>query len=140
MRKTLLILALLMTAMLLRAQTSDESVVTDGRCYELRTYLTHPGKLEALHARFRNHTNALLEKHGMRLVGFWVPQDEAKGAANTLIYIVEHPNRTAAEKAWKAFVVDPEWIAVRTASEQAGPLLIRVDSVFMNPTDYSAMR
>jgi nucleoside-diphosphate-sugar epimerase len=32
-------------------------------------------ELEALHARFRDHTNALFVKHGMTVVGYWVPSD-----------------------------------------------------------------
>lgn len=111
--------------------------MANGHCYELRTYLTHPGKLEALHTRFRDHTIKLLEKHGMKLIGFWVPQDEAKGSQNTLVYLVEHPSREAAKTAWDAFQKDPEWVAARNESEKNGPIVIKVDSVFMSPTDYS---
>jgi hypothetical protein len=28
----------------------------DGRVFELRTYYAAPGKMDALHARFRDHT------------------------------------------------------------------------------------
>jgi hypothetical protein len=116
------------------------SVVVDSHCYELRTYLTHPGRLEALHARFRNHTNALLEKHGMKLVGFWVPQDSAKGAQNTLVYVVEHASRAAADAAWEAFRNDPDWIEARRQSELDGPIVVKVEAVFLNPTDYSRLQ
>ena len=116
------------------------SIVPNGHCYELRTYHVHPGKLEALHARFRNHTIKLLEKHGMKLIGFWVPQDADKGAENTLVYVVEHPTREAAKVAWAEFGKDPDWVAARTESERAGPIVIKVDSLFMSPTDYSRLK
>ncbi|HVQ29794.1 MAG TPA: hypothetical protein VMV21_09455, partial [Vicinamibacteria bacterium] len=35
------------------------SLAPDSRCFEMRTYTAAPGKLQALHARFRDHTNAL---------------------------------------------------------------------------------
>ncbi len=109
-------------------------------CFELRIYHTHPGKLSALETRFREHTNKLLEKHGMRLVGFWTPVDADKGAGNTLIYIVEHPSREAAKANWEAFQKDPEWVKAKADSEKDGPLVINVDSTFMSPTDFSALQ
>src|SRR5262245_47204249 len=74
------------------------------RCYELRTYYSAPGKLEALHARFRDHTCKLFEKHGMVNVGYWVPLDNPDGK---LIYLLAYPNREARENSWKAFMADP---------------------------------
>src|SRR5579864_6629512 len=59
------------------------------RVYELRTYTTEPGRLPALHARFRDHTMKLFEKHGMQNVMYWVPTDE-KLKENTLIYVISH--------------------------------------------------
>ena len=69
------------------------SLVKGGKCYELRTYIAAPGKLEELHARFRNHTLKLFKKHGMEVVGFWGPTDKEKGSENTLIYVLAYPNR-----------------------------------------------
>ncbi len=140
--KTLIVLLslALMSVTVPAADEPSKSIVTDGNVYELRTYIAAPGKLEQLHSRFRNHTNKLLEKHGMKLIGFWVPQDANKGANNTLIYIVEHASRKAAENSWKAFREDPEWVAAKAESEKNGSLTEKVESVFMNPTDYSKMK
>jgi hypothetical protein len=113
----------------------------DTRVFELRTYHTaSPAKLEALHARFRNHSNKLLEKHGMTLVGFWVPTDADKGSGNTLVYLVAHKSRAAATASWAAFRADPEWVRVKAESEKDGVLAEKVESVFMSPTDYSAIK
>jgi hypothetical protein len=122
------------------AEKPATSVLPDAHVYELRTYTATPGNLERLHARFRDHTCKLLERHGMKLVGFWVPQDADKGADNTLVYIVEHASRAAAEDSWKAFRADPEWVAAKAESEKNGSLTVKVDSVFMSPTDYSKMK
>lgn len=104
--------------------------------YELRTYTTHPGKLDALHARFRDHTVKLFEKHGMTNVGYWVPTDEEK-SSNTLIYVLKHDSREAAKKSWGAFMNDPDWKAAYAASTADGKLVDTVESVYMNATDYS---
>lgn len=110
-----------------------------GRVFELRTYTAAEGKLEAVVARFRNHTVKLFEKYGMTNIGYWVPQDEPL-SRNTLIYILAHKSREAANKSWEAFRNDPEWIRVRNESEAGGKLVIKVESVFMGPVDFSRLR
>ena len=107
--------------------------------YELRTYTTHPGRLPALNARFRDHTMRLFEKHGMQNVMYWIPTD-GKLKDNTLIYILSHPNREAATKNWTEFRADPEWVKVVKASEADGKIVEKVDSTFMSPTDFSALK
>jgi hypothetical protein len=111
----------------------------DTRVFELRTYHAAPGKMEALHARFRKHTCQLLQKHGMTLIGFWSPTD-AKEAERKMVYLLAFPSREAADKSWKAFREDPEWKAAKEASEKNGVLVEKVESVFLNPTDYSPLR
>jgi hypothetical protein len=105
--------------------------------YELRTYTTPAGKLDALLARFRDHTVGLFEKHGMANVGYWVPADAKDGGKNTLIYLLEHKSRAAAAASWQAFRADPEWKEVNKKSTANGPLVTKVVSVFLAPTDYA---
>jgi hypothetical protein len=106
----------------------------------MRTYYAAPGKLEALHARFRNHTNKLFVKHGMELIGYWVPQDKDKGADNKLVYILAHKDREAAKKSWAGFIGDPEWKKAQAESEANGKLVEKVESVFLSATDYSPVK
>lgn len=110
------------------------------RVFELRTYTTHPGKLNDLLARFRNHTMALFEKHGMTNVGYWVPTDRDKGAENTLIYILSHKSKEAGEHSFRTFGEDPEWITARNVSEANGPIVIKVESIYMAADDYSPLK
>jgi len=109
------------------------------RVYELRTYTCHDGKLEALKARFRDHTIAIFKRHGMESIGYWVPQDPEK-SKNTLIYILAHPSLEAAQKNWEAFRADPEWVKARADSETAGPIVQKTESVYMNPTEFSVLK
>ena len=109
------------------------------RVYELRTYTCHDGKLEALKARFRDHTIAIFKRHGMESIGYWVPQDPEK-SKNTLIYILAHPSLEAAQKNWAAFRADPEWVKAKAESEAAGPIVLKTESVFMTPTEFSKLK
>lgn len=109
------------------------------RVFELRTYTTHPGKLENLLTRFRNHTVKLFEKHGMTNIGYWVPKD-APRSQNTLIYILSHASREAAERSWKGFREDPDWIKARNASEAGGKIVEKVESVYMDAVDFSKIK
>src|SRR5436190_14906392 len=105
----------------------------DTRVFEMRIYYAHPGKMVALHARFRDHTNKLFVKHGMTLIGYWSPID-AKEAERKLIYILAYPSKEAADKSWQTFRNDPDWKKARDASEVNGVLVEKVDSIFLNPT------
>jgi NIPSNAP len=107
------------------------------RVFELRTYHTNEGKLDDLHKRFRDHTCALLKKHGAELIGFWTPLDEKDDKGGKLVYLLAFPSREAAKKTWEDFQKDPEWQKVYKESHENGVLVKKVDSVFMEPTDYS---
>jgi hypothetical protein len=110
------------------------------RVFELRTYYLNEGKLDDLHKRFRDHTCRLLKKHGAELIGFWTPTDEKDGKGGKLIYLVAFPSREAARKTWEAFGKDPEWRKVYQESHENGVLVKKVESVYLEPTDYSAMK
>ena len=113
--------------------------MSTNRVFEIRTYTAEPGKLDALHARFRDHTAQLIEKHGMTNVVYFVPTDEPL-SKNTLIYVLAHASRDAAKKSWDEFRNDPAWQKVQKESEANGKLVTKVDSVFTEPTDYSPMK
>jgi NIPSNAP protein len=112
---------------------------TENRVFEMRTYYANPGKMAALHARFRDHTCKLFEKHGITLIGFWSPIDE-KAAEEKMVYILAFPSKEAAAASWKAFINDPDWKKAFAESEKDGKLVKKVDSVYLNPTDYSPVK
>ena len=108
----------------------------DTRVFEIRTYYTFPGRLDALHKRFREHTMKMFEKHGMSNVAYWTPQDNP-AKDNTLIYVISHASEDTAKKSWDAFRADPDWHKARDASEADGKIVAKVESVFMTKADYS---
>lgn len=125
---------LIRSLILLAAVSAAHPALSD--VYELRTYTANEGKLEALQARFRNHTLSLFEKHGIHNVGYWIPVDKPR-SRDTLIYVIKHKSREAARQSWGEFVADPEWQAVYKQSIEDGRLVAGIESVYMNATDYS---
>ncbi len=123
-----------LTAIMLATSLPAFAAEKDTRVFEMRTYHAVPGKLDALHARFREHTTKLFEKHGIANIGYWVPVENAD---NVLIYVLAYPSREAGKTSWKEFMADPDWQKASKASETDGVLVTKVDSVFMNATDFS---
>ena len=109
------------------------------RIFEMRTYTALPGRLDALNARFRDHTTRIFEKHGMTNVGYWTPQ-EAPLAENTLLYILAHDSREAGQASWDAFRADPEWAQVSEESQRDGRIVESVDVLWLEATDYSKIK
>lgn len=114
------------------------------RVFELRTYVTEPGRLAALDTRFRDHTLGFFKHYGMTNLIYFHPVDADKGADNTLIYFLAHSNRKAADASWSGFRADPKWIAAKGASETSagGSLTVPngVTSVFLTPVDFSPLK
>ena len=107
--------------------------------YELRMYHVNEGKMDALIARFGDHTDAIFRRHNMKSIGFWRPED-APYSQSLFVYILEHPSREEARKNWAAFQADPEWKKVKADSETNGALANHIDSYFMDPTSFSALK
>ena len=112
------------------------AVQASTRVFELRTYTANAGKFDAMKARFREHILPLFKKHNLTVVGFWTPADPPL-SENTLIYILAHDSREAAKKNWAAFSADPVRKQVWADTEKDGPINMKVESVYINPTDFS---
>ena len=106
--------------------------------YEYRAYEAAPGKLEALNARFRNHTLGIFERHGIKNIGYWTAS--VGDYSDRLIYIVAFEDEGHRERAWAEFSADPEWNRVRAESEVDGALVARVFNSLLSPTDYSPLQ
>ena len=109
------------------------------RVFELRIYTAQPGKFEAMKARFKAHVVPMFEKHGMTVIGFWTAAD-APQSDNTLSYVLAFPSREAAKKSWDAFRADPERAKVWAETEKDGPINLKVESMYLNPTDFSRIK
>jgi len=124
---------LVMTVLLSLAAVSA-AAEADTRVFEMRTYWAPAGKLDAMNARFREHTLKLFEKHGMVNIGYWMPIDNPD---NMMMYLLAYPNREARDASWKAFLADPAWHEVRKKTEADGRIVEKIESVLLSATDYS---
>jgi hypothetical protein len=129
----------LLTARLTHLQ---EAKADSNRVFELMVYHTEPGKVPALESVFKD-LSKLQAKHGLEVVGYWVPNGDSPAWKDTFVYLVAHPSQEDATKNWDALHADPAFLPYRKA---AVPLIAKtggefqVDEVFMRPTDFSAMK
>jgi hypothetical protein len=137
-RRTLLqsIPALAVLSKTASADTMTKAELPSTAVYELRIYYANEGKLDDLLARFRNHTMKIFERHGMTNVAYWTPTDDP-AKSNTLVYVIAHASREAANANWQSFRDDPEWKDVSAKSEANGKLVAKSDSTFLKLTDFS---
>lgn len=130
MRRLLVTAALFASAATLLAADPSK----DTKLYELRIYTAEKGKLDAVNARFRDHTCKLFEKHGITNIGYWVPvqNDDEK-----LYYIIAHKDKAARDESFKNFLADPDWKKAAADSEKDGKIVKGIESQFLTVTDYS---
>lgn len=132
-----LLIALSLPASLARAAAP---AAPSDRVFELRVYTPNPGKLDALLTRFREHTCGIFARLGMENVAYWVEAEPAEGAEPKLYYVLAHPSRAAAKDAWAKFMADPEWQAAYAESIKDGKLVVKVESTFLHPADFSPLK
>ncbi|PSL04847.1 NIPSNAP family protein [Cecembia rubra] len=109
------------------------------RIFELRTYYMHPGKLDNINARFRDYTRELFQKHGMTNVMYWHTV-EKDGSQAKLVYLLAHKSEKAAKKSFDSFREDPVWIMVRDRSEEMGPIVQKITSVYLQTLPFSPLK
>jgi hypothetical protein len=105
--------------------------------YELRVYHIHPGKMQEIKARFRDYTLGIFAKHGMKVIAFWENTDEAR---NSLYYVMEHQNLESRNQSFEDFNKDPDWIELKRATEQNGPLIKEKEIVFLKTVPFFERR
>ncbi len=120
---------------LISGAKAENMTAETSRVFELRVYHVLPGKMPTLEAQFRDPLSRLLDKHNLKVVGYWEADD------NTFVYIVAHQSRGDAKKNWDAMRADPEYLALKKLELESGDKTQdKVDSTYMQPTDYSPLR
>jgi hypothetical protein len=107
--------------------------------FEIRTYTAAEGKLPALLKRFKDYELPLFEKHGMHAVLYSVAA-EAPRSQNTFVYILQHDSRESARAGWAGFVGEPDFKTAQQESDAGGKAVVHVDSIFVDPTDFSPLK
>jgi hypothetical protein len=124
-------MAVLICGVSAQAETGGAETV-----YELRTYHMNEGKLPLILERFRTKETAIFKRLGMHPVAYWTPTDPPL-AGKTLVYLLRHDSRAAADAAWAKFRVDPEWVALKAETEKDGEFLASREQTFLKMTDFS---
>jgi hypothetical protein len=88
--------------------------------YEIRVYESAAGKAEALRHRFKSEVIPRMPRHGIELIGAFTTTSSDDGK---LTYMTRFADEEARQRAWTSFGADPEWKAVKAASEANGPLM-----------------
>ena len=132
------------------------------RVFEIRKYTVEDGKVEALSRVFRDNVTQMFARHGMTNVAYFIPREDPQcGAAgagftiqapvfdygpcewsrDTLIYILGHASRAAAEENWASFTQDEAGMrSFREDYARAGVKVMKIESVYMDATDYSRLQ
>ncbi|WP_426454239.1 NIPSNAP family protein [Paenibacillus sp. S-38] len=101
--------------------------------YELRIYTIHEGRMDAIQARFANHTLGIFERLGMEVTDFWVDA----GGRNKLYYMMRFTDEAERERLWSLFRQDPEWVEVKRKSEEnGGPIVEKIEEIFLSRADF----
>jgi hypothetical protein len=100
--------------------------------YELRIYTLLPERLDAINDRFSTYTLTIFHRLDMKVVDFW----ESLEHQPKLYYTMEFESMEDRNAKWKLFAKDPEWIDVRNKSEESGPIVEKVESIFLKRSDY----
>jgi hypothetical protein len=108
------------------------------RHFCLRMYEVAPGRLDRLLERFRDHAVRIFAAHGLETVGLWY-EHGAGDAADRLVYLLAAPDAAAYERAWKAFLADPEWARVKEETELDGPLTVARQAIMLEPAAFSPL-
>lgn len=99
--------------------------------YELRLYTVVPGRVEDIHARFRDHLPKLMARHGIDQVARWT----ATAGPDTplFVYMMAYDNLAQREQQWDAFYQDDEWWRVRAATNAGEQMVERFDLFLLRP-------
>ena len=123
--------------------TRPNAVKADGNhVFELMIYHTLPGKAHELEDLFRGDSK-LMAKHGVNVIGFWVPNENPEWKDSTFVYVVDFPSREEAKKRWTELHADPD---ARQYVEPAKLIIeqvngqFHVDEIYMRPSDFSPMK
>ena len=106
------------------------------RCFEMRTYTFNPaggnGNVQMLHDRFRKVAEGFFPKHGMTIIGVWLPVAKP----DAIVYLLAFKDAAARDAAWAAFQADPDWVKLRTEMNVSQT----VQDDFLVAAEYSAIK
>src|SRR5258708_2168371 len=103
--------------------------------HQLRIYEIFERNKTAFHARFRDHAARVMRRHGFHILDMW---EGRKDERLEFVYLIEWPDEAAKEAAWKTFMADPEWIAIKRETYASdGDMVGAIEDRTLRRTDYA---
>ena len=103
--------------------------------YELRIYKLNPANKQHFHDRFRDQCMPIMKRYGFDIV--FTTETTSMGTPE-FVYLLRWPSDEVQTKAWKAFLADPEWVAIkRSTAAKYGDLVEDVQDRQLQLTPYT---
>jgi hypothetical protein len=127
------------TFMVLAPGLNSNPIPLPSGVIQMRTYFMLNGKVPNIQARFRDHTQDLFEKQGLRNYPYWMTV-EKEDSQPKLVYLLGAKDQGSFDSGFAAFVKDPEWLKARDASESSGKIVEKIDAVMFKTLPYSPLK
>ena len=103
--------------------------------YELRIYKLNPANKVHFHDRFRDQCIPTMKRYGFDIV--FTSETTSMGAPE-FVYLLRWPSNEARTRAWKAFLADLEWVAIKKSTAgKYGDLVENVQDRQLQLTPYT---
>jgi hypothetical protein len=103
--------------------------------YELRIYKLNPANKQHFHDRFRDQCMPIMKRYGFDIV---FTSETVSIGAPEFVYFLRWPSDEVRAKAWKAFLADPEWVAIKkSTAAKYGDLVEDVQDRQLQLTPYT---
>ena len=103
--------------------------------YELRIYKLNPANKQHFHDRFRDQCMPIMKRYGFDIV--FTSETTSMGTPE-FVYLLRWPSDEVRTKAWKAFLADPDWVAIKkTTTAKYGDLVEDVQDRQLQLTPYT---
>lgn len=102
---------------------------------QLRIYEIFDSNKPAFHARFRDHAQRIMNRHGFTIIAIW----ETKQSDRTeFVYLLQWPDEETMKRRWDLFMADEEWSQIkRKTGAQQGRLVGEIENRILKRTSYS---
>lgn len=106
--------------------------------HQLRIYTIPKANRDVFHERFKDHALRIMKKYGFPIVAIWESTSLDKVE---FIYVLEWKDQQTMEEAWKGFMSDQEWKAIKKlTADLHGVYVDAIEDRTMLLTDYSPNR
>lgn len=107
--------------------------------FQMRIYTCFDGRLDNLVRRFKDHTQDLFVKQGLKNYPYWITV-EKDGSQPKLVYLLGDKDQASFEADFQNFAKDPAWVRAKEMSEADGKIVENVDAVFFKTLPFSPIK